>query len=396
MLAILLSPIYFLFHAYVCRRLLQWISSVSGRNPGRKPRVGFIIVYFVMALSIAAGAALPSCGFQRAAAIFGNYWLGVTFYEALILLPMELFFFAVKRCGKEKFTESRRKKIFNLCGLAAATIVCGISAYGVINGNILHTTEYEISIDKDGGAVSELNAVLIADLHMGYSVGSNQIADMVEKIQAQNPDIIFVAGDIFDNDYDTIANPDKLISLFQQLSPKYGIYGCWGNHDIDEKIIAGFTFGWSKEAQKEKRSDPRMDEFLRAAGIRLLQDEAVLINDSFYVYGRPDAEKSPDRKTANQAMNSLDLSKPVLVVDHEPKELKELARSGADADFCGHTHDGQLFPLNLTGKLLWENPAGYLKKGDMHSIVTSGVGLYGPDMRVGTKAEICAIKIRFK
>ncbi len=92
----------------------------------------------------------------------------------------------------------------------------------------------------------------------------------------------------------------------------------------------------------------------------------------------------------------MDLSLPVLVIDHEPGELQELADAGVDADLCGHTHDGQLFPGNLTIKLMWENACGYLKKGDMHSIVTSGVGLFGPNMRVGTKSEICDIMMHFK
>ena len=65
-------------------------------------------------------------------------------------------------------------------------------------------------------------------------------------------------------------------------------------------------------------------------------------------------------------------------------------------DLCGHTHDGQLFPANLTSKLMWENSYGYLKKGNMHNIVTSGVGLFGPNMRVGTIAEVAIINVNFK
>ena len=75
--------------------------------------------------------------------------------------------------------------------------------------------------------------------------------------------------------------------------------------------------------------------------------------------------------------------------------LGELADAGVDIDLCGHTHDGQMFPGNLTIKLMWENACGYLQKGKMHNIVTSGVGLFGPNMRVGTKAEICPITIYF-
>ena len=73
---------------------------------------------------------------------------------------------------------------------------------------------------------------------------------------------------------------------------------------------------------------------------------------------------------------------------------KGYARDAADGAY--RAHDGQLFPGNLMIKLMWENACGYLKKDNMHSIVTSGVGLFGPNMRVGTKSEICDIMIHFK
>ena len=91
----------------------------------------------------------------------------------------------------------------------------------------------------------------------------------------------------------------------------------------------------------------------------------------------------------------MDQSKPIIVLDHEPRQLRELSDAGVDIDLCGHTHDGQTFPGNLIIKLFWENPCGYLEKDGMHNIVTSGVGVFGPNMRVGTRAEICRIIVHF-
>ena len=142
-----------------------------------------------------------------------------------------------------------------------------------------------------------------------------------------------------------------------------------------------------------------MDAFLEAAGIKLLQDNSVLIDDSVYIYGRADSRHPgrgiSKRKTPEQIMDSLDSSKPVIVIAHEPDELGELSDAGVDVDLCGHTHDGQMFPGNLTTALVWENSYGYLNKNGMHNIVTSGVGIFGPDMRVGTIAEVCPITIKF-
>ena len=193
-----------------------------------------------------------------------------------------------------------------------------------------------------------------------------------------------------------MEDPEELISIFKGIKSKYGVYACYGNHDIKERILAGFTFGGSRK----KESDIRMDEFLEKAGVTLLRDESVLIADSIYLYGRPDRHRPgrgiKKRKTPEEVTEGMDLSKPVFVIDHQPKELQELADAGVDLDLCGHTHDGQVWPGNLTIRLMWENACGYLKKGDMHNIVTSGVGIFGPYMRVGTIAEICAVTVKFE
>ena len=254
-------------------------------------------------------------------------------------------------------------------GAVCAVIISTVSIYGVIRAGNIHTTKYNISVDKKVGSIKELNVVLVADLHLGYNIGCKQMEQMTEKINEQKPDLVVVAGDIFDNEYEAL--------------------------DDQEKILAGFTFG-SKE---KKESIPEMDEFLEKAGITLLRDEYVLIDDFFYLYGRPDYERPgrgiDKRKTPQEITEGMDLSLPVLVIDHEPRELQELAEAGVDVNLCGHTHDGQVFPGNIVIRFFWENPCGYLKKGNMHNIVTSGVGLFGPNMRVGTKSEICDVSIGF-
>ena len=165
---------------------------------------------------------------------------------------------------------------------------------------------------------------------------------------------------------------------------------------MEEPVLAGFTF----RSEEEKRSSPEMDAFLEQSGIRLLRDETVLIDDAFYLCGRADAQRPgrgiETRKTPKELTEGLDHTKPILVLDHQPRELEELAAAGVDVDFGGHTHDGQMFPGNLTVRLFWENPCGHLQKGAMHSIVTSGVGLFGPNMRVATRAEICPVTIHFQ
>ena len=400
MIAIYLAPVYLLVCIYILLRTLNWIRvlHVVFQNVWVCRGIGLISLFVVFSILIAFMA--PASGFRRFMKLLSNYWLGVLVYTIMTVGIADGLRLLLKYPLKN-LNFPGRALLFGNVGTAVVGVVCAViittvSIYGMINAGNIQTTKYDISIDKKAGNLDSLNVVLIADLHLGYNIGCRHMEKMVEKINAQNPDLVVVAGDIFDNEYEALENPDRLAAILRGIQSKYGVYACYGNHDIQEKILAGFTFG----GKEKKESSVKMDKFLEKAGITLLRDEYTLIDNSFYLYGRPDYERPgrgiDERKSPQEITADMDLSLPVLVIDHEPRELQELADAGVDADLCGHTHDGQLFPGNLTIKLMWENACGYLKKDNMHSIVTSGVGLFGPNMRVGTKSEICDIMIHFK
>ena len=387
MLAVYLSPIYIIANSYLLIRLHRWLGTC---NPlFRKTGICVVIslAYVFLAASLLIAFFLPIGPARRIMKLISNYWLGILLYLILAVLMADAICFLLFLITKRRL-KCRTAAAGGIC----AVVVLGLSAWGAYNARIIQVTPYEITVNKDGGRLENLNVVLAADLHLGYNIGTAHMMQMVDK----NADIVVFAGDIFDNEYEALDDPEELIAVLQKIQSKYGVYACYGNHDVEEKILAGFTFG----GNKKKESSIQMDEFLERAGIHLLQDEAVLIDDSFYLYGRPDAQRPGRginmRKTAAELMGELDTEKPVIVIDHEPKELQELADAGVDIDLCGHTHDGQMFPANLITALMWENSYGYLKKDHMHTIVTSGVGLFGPNMRVGTIAEICPITVHFQ
>lgn len=391
MLAVYLSPIYIIANSYLLIRLHRWLGTC---NPlFRKTGICVVIslAYVFLAASLLIAFFLPIGPARRIMKLISNYWLGILLYLILAVLMADAICFLLFLITKRRL-KCRTAAAGGIC----AVVVLGLSAWGAYNARIIQVTPYEITVNKDGGRLENLNVVLAADLHLGYNIGTAHMMQMVDKINEQNADIVVFAGDIFDNEYEALDDPEELIAVLQKIQSKYGVYACYGNHDVEEKILAGFTFG----GNKKKESSIQMDEFLERAGIHLLQDEAVLIDDSFYLYGRPDAQRPGRginmRKTAAELMGELDTEKPVIVIDHEPKELQELADARVDIDLCGHTHDGQMFPANLITALMWENSYGYLKKDHMHTIVTSGVGLFGPNMRVGTIAEICPITVHFQ
>ena len=392
MLAFLLAPFYLLFNLYLFRRIMGWVRAWFPWFRKRKHWAVPAALYAFFALSFVLAFPLPAGRLKRALMLIGNYWLGVLLYMIFVIVVADivrLVLLHILHIEREKLCNPKMRRI---AGRLCAALILAVSVCGVINAGIVRTTPYEITIDKRAGDLESIKVVLAADTHLGYNIGVRQMEKMVEKINEQDADLVVIAGDIFDNEWKAVEKPDELAKILRGIHSKYGVYACYGNHDIEEPILAGFTFG----SDENKSSHHEMDDFLEDAGIHLLRDEGVLIDNAFYLYGRPDALRSgTQRLAASEITKAMDLEKPVFVIDHQPRELEELAAAGVDADLCGHTHDGQMFPGNLLMKFLWENSYGYLQVGSMHNIVTSGVGLFGPNMRVATKAEICPITVNF-
>lgn len=321
MLAIFLAPVYILANVFTAYWLLRWMKEVHPLF--RHPAVlGVILVlYAFFALSLLTSFLIKRDPVHRILKVISNCWLGMYLYFLgfTAILVLLRFIFAHTALTKTWLYSPMGLKAV---GLGAILFVTGMCIYGMVHAVHIYTTRYEVPSKKD----AHLKIALVADLHLGYSIGSHQMEEMVEKINAEEPDVVVIAGDIFDNEYDAIYEPDRVADL-----------------------LAG-------------RKDPDR--------IRKTQET---------------------RDTPSELLTGLDQSLPVFVIDHQPSELTELAEAGADLDLGGHTHDGQLFPGNILTGLMWENACGMKKVGDMYSIVTSGVGLWGPPVRIGTKAEVVII-----
>lgn len=319
------------------------------------------------------------------------YWLGTLLYFALGLL-----FSVIIRSIVYKIKNYKKRNVAKTITVIFTLIFTIImSTYGIMNAHDLKVTNYEIEVNKNSN-LDELNIVLIADIHYGYNVGLNETIDMVETINSLNPDVVIIAGDIFDNEYDALYEPEKVINELQKINSKYGVYAAYGNHDIEEKIFLGFTF--KRSNNKDKCADEKMIKFIEDSNIKILYDDYVMIDD-VYLYGRPDYEKpnlhNDSRLSDEEMMNKMDTDKPIVVIDHEPRHTENLADLGVDVFLNGHTHNGQIWPGTITIDWIWDNAYGYKQYGNLHNIVTSGVGLFGVNMRTDSIAEVCNIKVKF-
>ena len=395
MAAILLSPLYIAINVYVVWRMFLWMGTW---NPIFQEPIFqgiFSAVYFIFATSLVTGFLIKKPEkLHRFLKHMSNYFLGIFVYVLIPVFLAEILGMIGASVFHWKWV--RASNTLMIAGTVCLLLVAVLSIYGIYNAKKIRTTFYQVQIEKKISGMDQMKIVLVADLHLGYNSGEKQIKKIVDQINRQKPDLVCIAGDLFDNEFDAVKNPDKIKEIFREIQSAYGVYACWGNHDINEPILAGFTFG-STAAQKEQNR--RMEEFVQEAGIVILNDEGRLIDEKFYLLGRKDPARAKKlengRKSPEKLLEGLDKTKPIFVMDHQPKELRKMAVAGVDLDLCGHTHGGQIFPGNIAVDMGWENAYGYLKKDRMHNIVTSGAGLWGPNMRIGTKSEICVINIEF-
>ena len=395
MLAIYLAPLYVLINLYLLRWMYLWMGSCHSILRILAFRIVFAVAYTLVSTSLLSGFLIKKPAWlHRILKIIGNYFLGIFLYVLMIILVADIGRLLFKYVFHFSWIWS--PLAFTLAGAVCSILIITISIFGIFHAKKIKVSSYNVTVDKTVPDTDSLKIVLLADTHFGYNAGAIHAQEIVNKINQQNPDLVCIAGDIFDNEFDAIREPEEIEKILQTIHSRYGVYACWGNHDLNEPILAGFTFNQNAN----DISDPRMKEFLQKSNIHLLEDESVLINNKFYIVGRKDAALSEKvgeiRQTPKQLTSSLDKTQPVIFIDHQPKELQELADAGADLDLCGHTHDGQTFPGNITVRFLWENPCGYLKKDNMHNIVTSGAGVWGPAMRIGTDSEICVINVSFQ
>ena len=341
MIAILLAPVYLLANYYLLRRVMGWVKAWFPFFRTARHWALPVAVQTFLVCSVVIAFFLPEGEFRRAMKLVGNYWLGVLLYVLLAVIAADLLRLLLGHVlpFRHIFVTT---KMHRIAGCVCALVIFAASVWGVINARVIHVTPYEVTVNKTVEGMDEMKIVLVADLHLGYNIGEKQTRQMVTKINEQDADLVVIAGDIFDNEWEAVDKPETIAATLRGIRSNYGVYACYGNHDIEEPVLAGFTFRQSEK----KESDPRMDEFLKDANITLLRDEGTLIDGKFYLYGRPDAHRPgrgiETRKTPNEITVDMDKDKPIIVLDHQPKELRELADAGVDLDLCGHTHDGQM------------------------------------------------------
>ena len=357
-------------------------------NAARKIRPFWLIPHLLISLAPVAGAFLDNSHMRFALMGVGNIYLGYFLYYGITLALLMLF------AGLATLITSRR--FSSLYGIILClSLVCGFTTatYGMFHAQEIQVRRYDIAVDKPG---KDMTVVFVADLHLSVNSELSTTVKMVDLINRENPDLVLVGGDIFTSSYEALFDPQYYSSALSNIRSRLGVYGVYGNHDVDEPLLGGFPMAPLSEAFRT----PRMEQFMKDSGFTMLSDETVLIDGFLQLIGRVDGEKAGDgtnnRMSAAELLKGIDRAKPVLVLEHEPREYRKLKEAGADVVLSGHTHNGQVFPGNLIVPLFNENGWGYKVVDGLQTLVTAGIGYYGPPIRVGTDSEISVIRLTFQ
>lgn len=300
--------------------------------------------------------------------VIGNYWLAI-FGLLLLTLPVVHIVMLIL-----KFTKVDRNRTRVVATTLVLVIVLGTLMYGSYLAYTPKVTEYNIAIKKSSS--ENLKIVMLSDTHFGYLSGIKHAKRLVEEVNKLDADLILFPGDIIDDDLE-IVEKKGIFNILSGLESKYGVFGSLGNHD------------------KYRGQMDNLIEAIETADIEMLYDEVFLLNDEIYIVGRKDKTES-DRLATKELVAALDQSKPIFMLDHQPYEFAQAEAAGIDLLVSGHTHKGQIAPGNLITNRLFENDYGYLQKGQLHSIVSSGYGFWGPPIRLGSQSEIVVINVGFE
>ncbi len=214
--------------------------------------------------------------------------------------------------------------------------------------------------------------VALSDLHLGYGIGKKEFESWIPLINREEADVVLFVGDLIDNDTKPLVDED-FASVFKNIRSKHGMFAVLGNHEY----FAGI---------------PQSTRFFEQAGITLLRDSTATIDNRLYVIGRDD-RSNLQRKTLNELILQAKAPLPTILLDHQPYRLEEAEQNQINLQLSGHTHHGQVWPISWITDLIYEKAHGYLRKGETHYYISSGMGIWGGKFRIGTQSEYAVIRL---
>jgi predicted MPP superfamily phosphohydrolase len=263
-------------------------------------------------------------------------------------------------------------------GVASGGVVLGLYGVSVARGKVA-VKKVDVALKRLPKQLDGFKIVQISDVHLGPTLGHDFMKEVVDSINALEPDLVAITGDLVDG---SVRELEAHVAPLADIRAKHGVFFVTGNHEY----YAGAD-DWLAH--------------LPTLGVRPLRNERVEIGDgeaTFDLAGVDDwrAKGFGGDHGADlpRALQDRDESRELVLLAHQPKQASEAARLGVGLQLSGHTHGGQIFPWGLFVKLDQPFLAGLDRVGDFQIYTSCGTGYWGPPMRVGAPSEISMIVLR--
>ncbi|WP_420854577.1 metallophosphoesterase [Sneathiella marina] len=254
-----------------------------------------------------------------------------------------------------------------------------VTLIGFLNARrIAKVVNVDIPLDNLPLALEGFTIAQITDIHVGPTIKGQYVQGVVNRVNALNPDIIAITGDVVDGRVDQLA---KDTAPLGKLDARYGVYLVTGNHEY----YSG--------------AEEWIDEF-RRIGLQVLMNEHEVIrhnNTDIIVAGVNDYSAGkviPAHKSdPDAAISGSPSDPPKILLAHQPRSADAAAKAGFDLQLSGHTHGGQFWPWNHFVRLQQPFTAGLRRLGHLWVYTSRGTGYWGPPKRFGAPSEITLIKL---
>ncbi|MGC2551323.1 MAG: metallophosphoesterase [Candidatus Sulfotelmatobacter sp.] len=297
--------------------------------------------------------------FYRAAAV----WMGLLTFLFFAAISSWIIFGVARLAGFGLNFHRMTELLFSVAAMA------GI--YGVFNAGWTRITRATIRLANLPAAWRGRRAALISDVHLGHVRNGNFLRRMVAKILREEPDAIFIAGDLYDG---TAIDAGRAAEPLNKLTAPQGVYFVAGNHE---------QFG----------DDSKYLRAIAAAGVRVLSNEKVEV-DGLQIIGVPYRNAVQDGQFASVLRGvSLDRDRASILLTHAPDRPEIAEAAGVSLQLSGHTHLGQFIPWSWMARRIYRQFVyGLSRIGQMQVFTSSGAGTWGPPLRLGSNPEIVVLE----
>ncbi|MDY6999339.1 MAG: metallophosphoesterase [Actinomycetota bacterium] len=391
MFILVLGSVLGLMHLYVWKRMVRDTTS-----PGRTRRLLTVGLVALMALLFAA-LVLPrvlGVGESGWVAWPGYIWFGLLVYLFLVLLVLEVVRLAawIRRRWRahRRPAETREpagsgpavdRRVFlaRTTAVAAGVTAVGLTGFGMANAlGRPELLQVPLRLARLDPALNGFRIAVVADIHLGPLLGRAHTERIVSMINAAEPDLVAVVGDLVDGTVDDLGAAAEPL---QDLVAPDGAFFVTGNHEY----FVEDTASW-------------LDELDRL-GLHLLRNENTRISRAgaaFDLAGVNDVagESDSDGPDLDRALRGANSAGPTILLAHQPIQVHQAADRGVDLQLSGHTHGGQMWPFHYATALAQPSLAGLSTVGDTQLYVTRGAGFWGPPVRVGAPPDISLLTLQ--